>query len=259
MTGQNQKKNTLSSVTNAMRILRLFNRKQMELSFTDITRQTDLPKGTAHRLISSLVKEGFISKNPRTNHYRLGLSILSLGGAVYSHNELYKEALPVVKKVSETLDESAHLCLMENEKVVYLFRVESRHPERLVTEIGRMNPIHCTSEGLCILAFQEAEYIEDFLRQDFHAYTSHTVTEREKLLDILSDIRKKDYCILESSYYEGYISIAAPIRNHNGEVTASLSIIGNSKRIRNAQKEDVISKIKEGAQRISEHLGYFDI
>lgn len=259
MNEQNRQKNTLSSVTNAMRILRLFKPKQMELNFTEITRQTNLPKGTVHRLIASLEREGFISKNPKTKHYRLGLSILSLGGIIFSHHELYKEGIPILKEVSETLDESAHLCLMENEKIVYLFRVESRHPDRLVTQIGRMNPIHCTSEGLCILAFQSDEYIRGFLKQDFYAYTAHTVTNPEQLLELLSGIREEDYCLLESSYYEGYTTIASPIRDHEGEVVASLSVIGNSDRITDERKDAFIHEIKEGAQSISEHLGYFNV
>nr|WP_087972352.1 IclR family transcriptional regulator C-terminal domain-containing protein [Oceanobacillus rekensis] len=154
--------------------------------------------------------EGFLTKNPKTNHYRLGLAILSLGGAIFSHHELYEEALPIVSDLSKTLDESVHICLMENEKVVYLFRIESRHPDRLVTQIGRTNPLHCTSEGLCILAFQSDDYIKKVLQKELYAYTPYTVTQPDELVSLLSEIREKDYCLLKSSYYETIRALLPP-------------------------------------------------
>lgn len=248
---------TLSSVTNALRILRLFTPKKKELSFTDIVRLTNLPKSSAHRVIAVLVKEGFLAKNPRTNHYRLGLAILSLGGVIFSHRELYKEALPIVKELSETLDESAHICLMENMEVVYLFRVESRHPDRLLTQIGRKNPIHCTSEGLCILAFQDKGTINQLLQSELYSFTPYTPTERNELLALISDIRQNDYCLLRDAYYENYTSIAAPIRDYTGAVVSSLSVVGHSSRITDKKKGRFIRKIQEAAAKISEHLGHY--
>ncbi|RST57507.1 IclR family transcriptional regulator [Siminovitchia terrae] len=251
------KASTLSSVTNALRILRLFSQKQKELSFTDIVQLSHLPKSSTHRTVATLVKEGFLSRNPRTNHYRLGLAILSLGGVIFSHHELYKEALPIVKRLSETLDESAHICLMENMEVVYLFRVESRHPDRLLTQIGRKNPIHCTSEGLCILAFQDESTITQLLQSELYPYTPYTLTHRNDLLSLIADIQKNDYCLLENTYYENYTSIAAPIRDYTGKVVSSLSVIGHSSRMTGKKQEIFIEKIKDAAGKISEYLGHY--
>ena len=107
------------------------------------------------------------------------------------------------------MDESAHICLMENMEVVYLFRVESRHPDRLLTQIGRKNPIHCTSEGLCILAFQDKGTINQLLQSKLYSFTPCTPTDPDKLLALISDIRQNDYCLLRDAYYENYTSIAA--------------------------------------------------
>lgn len=249
-------KRTLSSVTNALKILRLFSWKRRELSFTEIQRQLDLPKSTVHRYMAALVDEGFLSKNPKTNHYRLGLSILTLGGAVFSHHELYMEALPIVEDLSFQLGETVHICFLENKKIVYLFRAESNQPDRLVTQIGRRNPVHCTSEGLCILAFQPKDYIEEFLEQRFTAYTEHTLTDPQNIRNELEKIRKDDYCILNSAFFDNYMSIAAPIRDYKEDVVASLSVIGYTARLLQKNTTYIIQKVKEAALRISEHSGY---
>lgn len=250
-------KKTLSSVTNALKILRLFSWKQRELSFTEIKNQLNLPKSSVHRYITALVEEGLLSKNPKTNHYRLGLSILSLGGAVFRHNELYMEALPIVEDLAKELDETVHICFLENQKVVYLFRIESSHPDRLVTQIGRKNPVHCTSEGLTILAFQPEDYVEAFLKQEFTAYTKHTLTDPKAIRKQLEKIRREDSCLLDSAFYENYMSIAAPIRDYTEDVVASLSVIGHSHRLMKKNTKNILAKVKEAARDISEHLGYY--
>ena len=250
-------KKTLSSVTNTLKVLRLFSWKQPELSFTEIKEQLQLPKASTHRYITALVNNGLLAKNPKTNHYRLGLSILSLGGAVYRHNELYMEALPIMEALSKELDETVHICFLENNKVVYLFRVESDNPDRLVTQIGRTNPVHSTSEGLSILAFQPEHYIHSFLQQNFTAYTKYTLTSSEAIDQELKQIQKQDYCLLDSAFFENYMSIAAPIRDYTEDVVASLSVIGQSARLMQKDTDVLIRKIKEAAQDISEHLGYY--
>ncbi|OMP65984.1 IclR family transcriptional regulator [Domibacillus epiphyticus] len=257
MAGYEKDKKTLSSVTNAMQLLRLFTKKQPELSITNMAKLTGIPKSSVHRLVFILAKEGFLSKNPRTNHYRLGLSILTLGGVIFSHRELYKEGFPIVKSIAETLNESAHICLMEDEHVVYLFRAESSHPDRLLTQIGRKNPVYCTAEGLCILAYQDDKTIERTISGELYAYTPKTITNKQDIVQILSDVRDRGFCILHGSYYEHYTSIAAPIRDHTGAVVSSLSIVGHSSRLTGERAEEIALVMKNTADDISEHLGYY--
>ncbi|MEI3612425.1 IclR family transcriptional regulator [Pseudogracilibacillus sp. SO30301A] len=259
MNKQSASQKNLSSVINVLQILRLFTPKQQELSFTDIRKQLAIPKASANRYITSLLKEGMLSKNPRTNHYRLGLSILRLGGAIFNHHELYEEALPFVEKLSQDLDESVHICLMENEKVVYLFRVESNHSDRLVTQIGRSNPLHCTAEGLSILAFQHDDYIQQFLTKELYAYTPYTITNAKKLHGLLMRIREQAYCILQSSYYKNYTGIAVPIKDYTSDVVASLSVIGHSNRLTDAKSVDIVKQMKQTADKISAHMGYIPL
>ncbi|HZH58822.1 MAG TPA: IclR family transcriptional regulator [Metabacillus sp.] len=247
----------LSSVKNAMRILRLFKKGQEELGVTEISTLTNLSKSTAHRLISELVYEGFLSKNPKTNHYRLGLSLLTLGGVVFSHRDLFLEAQPIVDNLVEELGETAHICLLEDIEVVYLFRKECDQPERLLTYMGRKNPIHCTSEGLAIMAFQKQKMINSFLKNTFYSYTDFTISDPKELEDEMSRIRRRGYAITPNQFYTGFIGIAAPIYDHTENVVASVSIIGSTSRITEDKYPLFIDKIKIAGNQISEMLGYY--
>lgn len=247
----------IRSVKNAMRILRLFTKERTEMSLTNIAERIQAPKSTTHRVISSLVNEGFLSKNPRNGKYRLGLSILTLGGIVFIHHEMYEEALPFVKELVNSVNETAHICLLENTEVVYLFRKESERKNRLITSIGRRNPIHCTSEGLCILAFQDDKTIEQVLNNSMQAYTRKTLTTRYEILEELEKIRKQGYAISSEQFYEGFVGIAAPIRDYTGNVISSIAIIGSTTTITNNKHSEYIAKVVEASKKISEQLGYY--
>ncbi|MCG7336259.1 IclR family transcriptional regulator [Sporosarcina sp. ACRSM] len=257
MPGTIKDKYILSSVKNAMRILRLFNAKQKELGLTNIAEQIQIPKSTAHRMVSILMKENFLSQNPRTGKYRLGLSLLTLGGVISTHHEMYKEALPTVHSLVNRLNETAHICLLENDEVAYLFRKESERQHRLITQIGRKNPIHCTSEGLCILAFQDQKTIERVLAMPMYPYTPASFTLPEQVLEELEKIRQRGYAFSKDQFYEGFVGIAAPIRDYTQNVVSSLSIIGSTTTITPDRFHFFIEEIMEAAAEISEHLGYY--
>lgn len=247
----------LSSVVRAMSILKLFHQDQKELSFMQIVHLTNLPKSSVHRLIKSLKNEGFLTQNPRNGYYRLGLDLLGLGGVIYSRHKLYQEAFPLVKELAHQLEESLHICFLENEEVTYLFRVESPYPDKLVTQIGRKNPFHCTSEGLCIYAYQKDYTIESVLETERYAYTNRTLTTKHELMSEFQKIRRNGYCIAEDTYFHNYTSIAAPIRNHMGDVVSSLSTIGQTERFHQKGTLEIALKIKSYAKKISQHLGYY--
>lgn len=240
-----------------MRILRLFKVGREEFSVTEIARLTNLPKSTASRLITMMADEGFLSKNPKTNHYRLGLSILSLGGVINSHRELFVEAQPIVHRIVDELGETAHICLLENEEVAYLFRTEGKDSARLLTYMGRKNPIHCTSEGLAILAFQDDKLIQKYLEKDLYSYTPSTIVDKNKLLEYLINVKNSGYAVSKDHYYEGFVGIAAPIRDYTESVVASVSVIGPTTRISEEKYPYFIEKITKAAEEISMLMGYY--
>lgn len=258
MTETTKDKYVLSSVKNAMRILRLYNIKQKELGLTSIAEQINVPKSTAHRIVTLLLKENFLSKNPRTGKYRLGLSLLTLGGVIFTHREIYSEAQPTVGSLVNTLNETAHICLLENDEVTYLFRKESERKNRLITYIGRKNPVHCTSEGLCILAFQDKKTIDRVLSTPMYPYTLATFTLPEQIMEELETIREIGYAISKDQFYEGFIGIAAPIRDYTQNVVSSLSIIGSTATITPDRYHFFIKEIVKAAAEISEQLGYYE-
>ncbi|MED4116233.1 IclR family transcriptional regulator [Priestia megaterium] len=248
----------VASVKNAMRILRLFTPKENEFGVTEIAKKLDLSKSTVHRYVKELVQEGFLVQNKSNGHYRLGLSNLALGGIVQLNKEIYSEAIPILTKLANRYHLPAHICVMEHNHVFYLIREMGDQPVKLITKSGRYNDLHCTAEGLAILAFKSKDIIDNVLTQSLKKYTKYTITDPDLLKQQILKIHYYQYAITKDMYAVGFISLAVPIQDYTGEVVSSLALIGKSKNVDENQYEEIIKVLQKSAKQISELLGYYD-
>lgn len=250
------KKATLSSVSNALRILKSYSTFKPVQKVSDLSESLGLAKSTVSRLLSTLASEGFVIKDQKTGGYRLGLSVLTLGGIVTNHLEIHKEASPVLYKLVNDTRETAHLAVLDGLDTIYIHKEECNHPVRILTHLGRRNPSYCTSSGKLLLAYGEPDLVEDVINQGLHAYTSKSITNPEKLRNELNMIRKMGYAISTEELTEGTRSVAAPIRDYTGKVVAAINVVGPLQRMKDYKVPDIAKKVIHAGKEASERLGY---
>ncbi|RXZ31123.1 hypothetical protein D9O50_17850 [Oxalobacteraceae bacterium CAVE-383] len=68
----------MSSVFNAMRLIKIFSDERYEIGLSELSRRLDLPKSSVHRLATALVESNMLSHNERNGKYRLGLLMFEL-------------------------------------------------------------------------------------------------------------------------------------------------------------------------------------
>lgn len=255
METKNNQDYLLSSVKNALRLLRSFSIDESEKKVTDLASSLGLAKSTVSRLLATLASEGFVTKDPEKQTYRLGLTILNLNTIVTSTLEINRESQLVLQKLVNEVGETAHIAVLESMDVVYLNRAECKHPVRILSHIGRRNPLHCTSSGKVILAHQKEETIEQFIEKGLHKYTMNTIVDPDDLRNALRTIKKQGYSVSVEEFLEGVASVAAPIQDYTGKVMYAVSVAGPVHRM-NPHNYSLINKVKSAAKEISERLGY---
>ncbi|MFP7484501.1 IclR family transcriptional regulator [Priestia filamentosa] len=245
----------LSSVKNAMKILRLFSIEEPELGVTEIASKIGLSKSSTHRLILILLQEGYIVKNKDNSRYRLGLSLLTLSGVIINHKEIHRESLPILQDLVKQLGETVHINVLEGSDVVYLHKVECNHPVPLLSGIGERNPAYCSSAGKVILAYQKKELINKVLQSKLSSYGPDTITNPQKLRENLLEIKSKGYSISIDELHEGVVSIAVPVRDYTEEVIAAISVVGPKHRMSEHLFGDYVQTLNCAGERLSIKLG----
>jgi len=247
---------TLSSVKNALQILKSFSMFKPTVKVSELAQSLGLAKSTVSRIMKTLASEGFVMKDPETNGYRLGLSVLTLGGLVTNNLEINKEAIPVLNDVVAKTKETAHLAILDGLDTIYIFKEECHHPVRILTHIGRKNPAYCTSSGKVMLAFHDGNLLEEVIQNGLQPFAKNTITNPDELRAAINKVKAQGYAVSTEELTEGTRSIAAPIRDYTGKVVSAINIVGPLQRLPDYKIPSMARILVDAAKEASERLGY---
>jgi IclR family transcriptional regulator, KDG regulon repressor len=243
-----------SSLRNALRLLNLFSVDEPELQLEDIATKLEIGQSTAYRLVHTLIEEGFIVRDPSVKSYRLAASFLAFSQTIITRLDLCRLSLGIIEKLCETTGETAHISIFKDQQVLYLLKIDSSYPVHLLSHAGRENPIHCTSTGQVLLAYQSDETIEQVINRGLICYTSKTTTDPIKFMNLLKTIRSQGYAVSQEQLHEGVVSIAAPVKNTKGNIIAAVSIAGPTSRLNEQTIPKLIKQVQQASDIVSEKL-----
>ncbi|MGC8972309.1 MAG: IclR family transcriptional regulator [bacterium] len=240
-----------------MRIIELLEKERDGLSFGELLDKTGIPRPSLARILNILEAYDFI-RNSSEGRYRLGYRLLSLGYTVYSQLDLVSEAKPFLVKLVELTGETAELTVFDRGEILYIDKVESPEPIRLVARIGsRYKTLHCTAIGKVYLAYMGDDFLESYLSNvGLPSFTEKTITNEEVLRRELEEIRSKGYAFDDEEVRLGVRRIASPVFGSFKGLVAVIGIAGPTFRITLDRKEKFGEIVKEVAMGLSVKLGY---
>jgi IclR family KDG regulon transcriptional repressor len=214
-----------STIQRALDVLNLFKEYQA-LSFTEMQQLLGFNKSTLFRVLSTLSANKYLSKD-ETGRYELGVNMFILGIRISREHQLKNVAAGFMKRLSEELDLTVHLGILDGTRVVIIDKTDPHRNIRMVSRIGSSVPVHCTGQGKTLLAYSSSETVENIIRvQGLERYTPHTITTIDGLLKELDTVRRRGYAIDDSEHEKNIRCVAVPILNEAEQIEAALSITG---------------------------------
>lgn len=242
----------MGRIDEAARLLDLFWDGE-ELGVREMARRLGLSKSAVHRLASELERVGFLARSAETGKYRLGLRLLQYGGLFQLRSQLVREALPMLRSLVRHTGETVHLAALEGGQVVYLVKLEGPHSIAMPSWVGWRNPAHCTAVGKALLAYQERRVLDAILGKGLRRYTPNTITEPERLLEQLEEVRRRGYALDEEERRPGLRCVGAPVLLSEGPV-ASISVAGSATRLTASRMAQLAPLVREAAEAIADRL-----
>ena len=246
----------LSSVANSIRVLTSFSGEEDELGITTLATRLRLAKSTVHRLATTLTGAGFLEQNSDTGKYRLGVALFELGALVRRRMDVANEARPKLRELLEKTGETVQLGIVDHYSVLYVYEMESRHAIRMAAAVGARASLHCTAVGKVLLAFQPPDYVKQVIAHGLKAHTPKTVTRREALLAMLAEVAEREHAIDDEESENGLRAVAAPVRNHTGNVIAALGVAAPVQRMTKKDMQTCVPSVIATAAAVSARLGY---
>jgi IclR family transcriptional regulator, KDG regulon repressor len=247
----------INSILRACKILKSFSGDRAHFKISDLARQLRLDRSTTYRILLSLERAGFVEKDEAAGTYSLGLAALEIGNAYLMQTDLIQVSKPVMADLASKVQETVHLAVLSDIEIVYIAKVDSPRTLGVMSKLGQRGPLHCTSLGKTLLAFQsEDEQAKIIQKIRMISFTSRTITSKQKLMEELRMVKRQGYALDRREIEEDVECIGAPILNYLGNVIAALSISGPQRKIGTPREKQFIRDVVKAAALISSKMGY---
>ncbi|MEU8998779.1 IclR family transcriptional regulator [Streptomyces caniferus] len=218
-----------------------------EVGLSELSGSSGLPLPTIHRLMRTLVACGYVRQQPN-RRYALGPRLIRLGES--SSRLLGTWARPFLARLVEETGETANMALLDGDEIVYVAQVPSRHAVRMFTEVGRRVLPHSTGVGKALLAHHAPEEVRALLgRTGMPAATEKTITEPDRFLEALADVRRLGYAVDDNEQEIGVRCLAVPVPN--SPTSAAISISGPTGRVTEASTDKIVPVLQDVAAQLS--------
>ncbi len=127
---------------------------------------------------------------------------------------LARSAQPVLRHLSEMLNESCSIATLDGDDILYIARASSSRIMTIDLDIGSRLPAWATSMGRVLLSHRPEEKLNDMLaRVTIIRYTPQTVDSVAKLRAELKRVHQQGYALDDQELEMGLRSLAVPLFN----------------------------------------------
>ncbi len=218
-------KDYIKSLEKAVNLICLLSQHSSALKLEDLVKISGVKKTSCFRILQTLTKVGFVSKDPDTGGYFIGPKMISIGLSASKNSSIRELALPFMKELRENTGTTVNLAILSGPEVIFVERLSSDHIMEANLQVGSRLSAHYSSMGKVMLAYLPEAQLEDILKQiHFERKTEKTIASIRVLKEELRSIHEKGFALNNEELEAGLFAIAAPLRNQAGVAVAAMNI-----------------------------------
>jgi DNA-binding IclR family transcriptional regulator len=202
------------------------------------------------RMILVLENRGYITQSDDSQGFELTNRLFTLGMARTQVKSLMEAAMPLMRDLSETLDQSCHMAVASDDQMVVVARIENSGLLGFSVRPGYRRSIVEATSGLVLFAFQHETIRADWSRR----FANHPNKARLKLFHEQADkVRRHGYAQAESDFVQGVTDLSAPIIA-GGTCVAALTVPFVQRVVLPRSMAEAIELVRGSAAQISAAL-----
>jgi len=171
------------------------------------------------------VAAGYLRKEEDDRHYSPGPAMLGSGFSYLASLDYVEVAQPILQKLRDDTELSAHLAIRDGREIVYVARYAAKTTVRSSVTIGTRFPVHATVMGrMMLLDASDAELEALFPEKALPQFSDQTPTTLEEFKAMLREDRKRGYAASQSFFERGVSSVAAPVRDAGSTIIGAVNV-----------------------------------
>lgn len=242
-----------SVIVNVIDVLRCFTVDEPLQGVTAIAAQTGLHKSTVSRILATLEEERIVERDEPSRRFRLGLGLIAVAGPLLANLDVRQVSLEELQNLSAETAETAALTIWDGTSAVTVEQVASPQRVKHTSALGSRYSTAMSASVQVFLAYQSATVVQALL--DSGDIALPAALPADEYLDRLTLIRRQGYAVNYGHTSADEVGIAAPVRDHRGEVVAATLIAAPFFRVPESRIVELAQLCSRSAQRVSRRLG----
>jgi len=245
----------VQSVDRALAIVELLLRTRASLTVREVAVGTGINRTTAHRLLASLHRRGWIERTAGTAGYRPSLRYLALVRASLHGRDFVDEVRPTMERLSLLSRETVHLGVLDNHDILHIEKVDSPEIVGVSSRVGTRAVPHVTGLGKALLAAGLDDELAAYIAHARQRPAPDTLTDPETLREEIDLTRRRGYSIDDGDSSPGVRCLAVAIRGVESRPLFALSLTGPSGRFTLERMEECVPAMLAVARELTTQFG----
>lgn len=192
------------------------------LSQGDIVRALDRSQGEIYRMLTTLVRRGYVVRSSEDDRYALSLKMFALSQRHPPIERLLEIAIPRMRTLARRTWQSCHIGMESNGDIVVVASAESPGSWGLALRTGTVVGLSNTGSGRVLAAFRDEASLMELMKRHRLAAGEPPLDRGAFLADLIR-IRAQGYEKMPSATVVGVTNLAYPILDQDGAAVAALS------------------------------------
>ncbi|MGE0804953.1 MAG: IclR family transcriptional regulator [Burkholderiaceae bacterium] len=221
-------------------------------TLTELATQCGLDRGTAHRMLDCLIREGLVIRQPLNRGYLLGPLAFELGLAASARFDPRTACGPSLRLLVERSGETAFLNLRSGRDTVCVDRSDGPQTlKALAVEIGARRSLVASAAGVAILMALPAAERRVLTQSSLAHLRRADAAHRAGIGRMLRESEAAGYAVNRDHIIPGITAIAVPIGDRDGRPVAALTLAGISQRLNERRCGKLIGILAAEAEKIA--------
>jgi IclR family transcriptional regulator, KDG regulon repressor len=234
----------IQSVSHAIDVLEELAKAGGEVGVTELSKRLKLHKNNVFRLLATLELRGYVEQNPDNEDYRLGVKALELGQAYLLQSSLVSRAMPVLRKLADSIGETVSLAVMQNGMIQYPLTIEAKRPVKVSPRVAVSFQAKQNAAGRLLTAQLPDSILSDTL--------AGNTPQDAAIKNQLAELRSSGQIIDRGATEADVVSICKVVKGHKKDVCAAIEVLIPQYR---ANIDAIMPQIEDAATTLSVSLG----
>jgi len=220
----------------------------------------EMPLSATHRLLSELVRCGYVRQDQSHGDYMLTIKLVSLGLSFLSNSGIVDIAQPLLDRLAASSGELVRLAVVDGDELTFVAKSQgATRGLRYDPDMGLSVNLSSSSAGHAWLStMTDEQALQLVARQGFgqpEDFGPKAPTTVKALLAFLRAARKRGFSMISEVFAPAMTAMAAPVRSGNGAVIGVITIAGPLVRLTEERMLELGPVLLESAEALARASG----